>query len=418
MLNDKPFLLYNLFPRLIGNFSEWKKHLNRIKEMGFEWIYINPFHYAGFSGSLYAVKDYFRINPIFIDEKSTLTPFEQLKDFVNTAHNQNLKVIMDLIINHTAKDHPFTSTNPDWYKKDNNGKIKSPGAWDNGKWIEWGDLAEIDNLTNHEREKLWNYWYEVIEFYVNLGFDGFRCDAAYAVPIELWKFLIEKIKTKNSKIIFLAESLGCPLENTIQLATDGFDYIFNSSKWWNYKDSWLIEQYNQTRIFAPSISFPESHDTERLFKEADSEEIFKQRIIFTAFFSNGWMIPLGLEFGFKKRVNVVSTTPFDYEDTNSDYTNLIKEIISTKKKYNILYEEGEIANFQINDEISTFTKFNIKETEKAIYLINTSTKRKKINLKKISADFIKGTELISEKELTDEIITLNPTEIKIIQFKN
>ena len=130
------------------------------------------------------------------------------------------------------------------------------------------------------------------------------------------------------------------------------------------------------------------------------------------------MIPLGLEFGFKKRVNVVSTTPFDYEDTNSDYTNLIKEIISTKKKYNILYEEGEIANFQINDEISTFTKFNIKETEKAIYLINTSTKRKKINLKKISTDFIKGTELISGKELTDEIITLNPTEIKIIQFKN
>ncbi len=415
---NKPFLLYNLFPRLIGNFSEWKKHLLRIKDMGFEWIYINSFHYPGFSGSLYAVKDYFRINPIFIDKKSTLNPFEQLKDFINEAHKYNLKLIMDLIINHTAKDHPLTISNPYWYKKDNNGKIKSPGAWDNGVWIEWGDLAEIDNLTNNEREKLWNYWYEIIEFYINLGFDGFRCDAAYAVPIELWQFLIEKTKTKKREIIFLAESLGCPLENTIQLAKNGFDYIFNSSKWWNYKDTWLIEQYNKTRTLVSSISFPESHDTERLFKEANNESLFKQRIIFTGFFSNGWMIPLGLEFGFKKRINVVSTTPFDYEETGLNYVGFIKNIVSIKRKNKILYEEGKITDFKVNEEISSFLKFDIKETEKALYLINSSQKKKKINLKKLQITFSKARDLVIGKNLTDEIIILNPHDIKIIQIKN
>ncbi|MCX7821737.1 MAG: alpha-amylase family glycosyl hydrolase [Brevinematales bacterium] len=418
MFLDKPFLLYNLFPRLVGNFDEWKKHLARIKKMGFDWIYINPFHYPGFSGSLYAVKDYFRINPIFINEKSPLKPFEQLKDFIDTAHKYDLKLVMDLIINHTAKDHPFTSIHPEWYKKDNEGKIKSPGAWDNGKWIEWGDLAEIDNLSNYEREKLWNYWYEVVEFYINLGFDGFRCDAAYAIPTELWKFLIEKTKTKKSDIIFLAESLGCPLESTISLAKNGFDYIFNSSKWWNYKDNWLIDQYNETRIFAPSISFPESHDTERLFKEADNEYVFKQRVIFTAFFSKGWMIPLGLEFGFKKRVNVVSSTPFDYEDTKFDYSDFIKKIISLKTKNKILYEEGKISDFKVINDISLFLKYNSTETKKALYVINTASNKKKINLKKLSIDFSKAIELISNNIIKEEILTLDQNEIKIIQLKN
>ena len=47
--------IYNLFPTLAGTIREWMVHLPRIAAMGFNAVYINPFHYPGFSGSLYAV---------------------------------------------------------------------------------------------------------------------------------------------------------------------------------------------------------------------------------------------------------------------------------------------------------------------------------------------------------------------------
>ena len=57
--------IYNLFPTLAGTTRDWMVHLPRIAGMGFNAVYVNPFHYPGFSGSLYAVKDYYRLNPRF-----------------------------------------------------------------------------------------------------------------------------------------------------------------------------------------------------------------------------------------------------------------------------------------------------------------------------------------------------------------
>src|SRR3974377_562337 len=57
--------IYNLFPTLAGPVRDWAEHLPRIAGMGFNAVYINPFHYPGFSGSIYAVKDYYHLNPRF-----------------------------------------------------------------------------------------------------------------------------------------------------------------------------------------------------------------------------------------------------------------------------------------------------------------------------------------------------------------
>ena len=64
--------------------------------------------------------------------------------------------------------------------------------------------------------------------------------------------------------------------------------MFNSSKWWNFSDWWLIEQYNLVRETTQSISFPESHDTPRLFEELHGNiDGLKQRYLFSALFSAG-----------------------------------------------------------------------------------------------------------------------------------
>ena len=44
-------ILYNLFPLLAGSFNRWQPHLHRAKEMGFDWVYVNPIQRTGQSGS-------------------------------------------------------------------------------------------------------------------------------------------------------------------------------------------------------------------------------------------------------------------------------------------------------------------------------------------------------------------------------
>ena len=50
-------IIYNLFPRLVGPADRWPDHAARAAAMGFNWLYLNPWHYPGFSGSLYAPKE-------------------------------------------------------------------------------------------------------------------------------------------------------------------------------------------------------------------------------------------------------------------------------------------------------------------------------------------------------------------------
>ena len=166
-----------------------------------------------------------------------------------------------------------------------------------------------------------------MKFLIELGFQGFRCDAAYQVPRSLWERLIREIKKDHPEVLFLAETLGCQPEQTRKTASAGFDYIFNSSKWWDFYSSWLMKQYALTREIVPSIGFPESHDTARLCEEFQGNlEGVKQRYLFTALFSAGVMMPIGFEFGFRKKLHVVKTRPEDWEETGIDLTGFITSV--------------------------------------------------------------------------------------------
>ena len=180
--------------------------------------------------------------------------------------------------------------------------------------------------------------------YLRLGFMGFRADAAYKIPGDFWGRLIGEAKNLEPQVRFFAETLGCRLEECAQLSTSGFDFLYNSSKWWDFQADWCLEQYNDFRRIAPSISFPESHDTERLAAASGgAPEVARQRYLFAAYFSTGVMIPMGYEYGFKKRLNVVKTRPQDWEAPTYDLTPFIKGVNRMKKKCPVLLEEGPQA---------------------------------------------------------------------------
>ena len=342
----EPTLIYNLFPTLAGPIPRWENHLERIAALGFTWIFLNPIHTPGLSGSLYAVKDYFGINPLLYPETGE-DPHAALARFIKEAERRGLKVMLDLVINHTAIDSPLTEEHPEWYAKTADGKIKNPGAIDPAdatKVTIWGDLAELEYWPPPDQEGLLHYWDRVLSHYLQLGVLGFRADAAYKIPGDFWARLIGEARGLEPRAQFFAETLGCRLEECGQLSSSGFDFLYNSSKWWDFQADWCLEQYNMFRRLAPSISFPETHDTDRLAAETQGAvEVARQRYLFAAFFSTGLMIPMGYEFGFQKHLHVVRTRPGDWETQAYDLSSYIKGVNRMKKGCPVLLEEGPMT---------------------------------------------------------------------------
>src|SRR5262249_19293720 len=152
--------------------------------------------------------------------------------------------------------------------------------------------------------------------------------------------LISRARTLHPEAVFFAETLGCRLEEMEALGQAGFDYFYNSSKWWDFEAPWCLEQHARFGRIAPSIAFPESHDTERLAAETSgSEAIQRQRYAFAAFFSAGVQTTVGYEFGFRRRLDVVKTRPADREEARFDLTGFIGQVNALKRRHPLLAGE-------------------------------------------------------------------------------
>lgn len=375
--------IYNLFPLLFGDVDAWARELPRIKGMGFNWVYLNPVHYPGFSGSLYAVKDAYRLNDLFRapDDRSDE---RQLADFFAEAGRHGLRVMLDLVVNHAAKDAVLADSHPDWFKREYDGTLRSPRAVnpaDPTNITVWGDLAEFDYDRAESRDGLIRYWAEWIKHQVSLGAQGFRCDAAYQVPAGVWRALIEAARSVDPEARFFAETLGCTPEQVAALADAGFDYLFNSAKWWDLKEDWFLDQYDLYRRIAPTIAFPESHDTDRLAAEVGTDDprrlaaVARMRYLLSAAISGGVMAPAGYEYGFTGRLDVVGTRPDQWraevENPKLDLTGFIAEANAMKAAVPALNRDGPIRRVTgVSPPLLALLRQDMAGAESALILAN------------------------------------------------
>ena len=361
--------IYNLFPLLAGKFEDWKPHLERASFMGFDWIFVNPIQKLGKSGSLYSIKDYFAINPALCS--ASTSPESQIRSMIAEAKQLGLKLMIDLVINHCAYDSDLLRDHPEWFIKEN-GRIANPYCMHDGQKVVWEDLAQFNHTSNKDADGFYRYCVRIVEFMIDLGFEGFRCDAAYQLPATFWQRLIADTRKKHPGVSFIAETLGCSADMTRETARAGFDAIFNSSKWWDFSSPWLLEQYQLTREISPSISFPESHDTPRLAEEVQGNiDALKQRYLFSALFSAGVMMPIGYEFGFRKPLHVVNTTPQDWETTEIDLTEFIRDVNAIKAQHTVFNEESITELWPTsNDTVMLLWKAARNSASEALVLLN------------------------------------------------
>jgi cyclomaltodextrinase / maltogenic alpha-amylase / neopullulanase len=192
-------VVYEIFPRNFsaeGNFNGISARLDELKDLGVNILWLMPIHPLGEKlrkgtiGSPYAVRDYYAINPDYGTEA-------ELKRLVSEAHRRGLKVIIDIVANHTAWDSVLMQ-HPEFYKQDASGKIIPPVK-------EWTDVAGL----NYGNPKLREYMIAMLKHWIDpAGFDldGFRCDVAYEVPTSFWEEARAELTKVKPDIIMLAEA--------------------------------------------------------------------------------------------------------------------------------------------------------------------------------------------------------------------
>lgn len=312
MTTIKP-IIYQLFPRLFGNkntkltingsrsengtgkFNDIStKALQEIKNLGITHVWYtgiiehaivegypdheipngNPLVIKGKAGSPYAIKDYYDVNPDLAENVDQR--MQEFQDLVARTHKNNMKVIIDFVPNHLAREY-HSDVKPkdisDFGINDDNSVGFSPSnnfyylphehlhlsdeiknrflnldyqeypakATGNDQFTtcpqinDWYETVKlnygIDYQDNHSLhfDPIPNTWIkmkEILLYWAKKGIDGFRCDMAEMVPVEFWHWVISKIKLEFPDVIFIAEVYNPYLYETY-IKTGKFDYLYD-----------------------------------------------------------------------------------------------------------------------------------------------------------------------------------------------
>lgn len=189
-------VIYEIYPRAFsqrGNFNAITARLDELKNLGVTILWLMPIHPIGQEkkkgtiGSPYAVRDYYGINPDY-------GTADDLKRLAREAHARGLKVIIDIVANHTSWDSVLMK-HPEFYKRDAKGNITYP--------YDWYDIAAL----NYGNQELRRYMTDMLKHWIReFDLDGFRCDVAGEVPTDFWENARRELEQIKPDIVMLAEA--------------------------------------------------------------------------------------------------------------------------------------------------------------------------------------------------------------------
>lgn len=391
-------IIYQIFTRLFGNKNTTNKNygdlktngvgkfndintnaLKSIKKIGVSHVWytgiiehallndysefgINKDHpdiVKGIAGSPYAIKDYYDVNPdLAVDVNNRMFEFENL---INRTHNENLKVIIDFVPNHLARQYKsdakpsgikdfgedddnsiaFSNQNNFYYIPDS--KFITPEKKDGSGVLEYQEFpAKATGNDVFRAEPSINDWYETVKlnygidylngktkhfdpipdtwlklkdillFWCEKGVDGFRCDMAEMVPVEFWNWAISAVKKDFPNCIFIAEVYN-PQEYSNYINNGKFDYLYDKVGLYDALRR-LIEGYGSvsdiTRVWqqesgdfsSKMLRFLENHDEQRIASKEFAnvpEKAFAAMVLSATLHTGPIMLYFGQELGVK-----------------------------------------------------------------------------------------------------------------------
>ena len=222
----------------------------------------SPDWVKGRAGSPYAITDYYDVNPYLADVPEKR--MEEFKDLLKRVHNAGLKVIIDFVPNHVARDYTsFTALHPaptgmpslgsdddksvHWREENDffyypGTELKLPVKSQTYKELpalasgnaytaepavnDWYDTVKINYCDTHTGT--WDKMLDIVRFWAGMGVDGFRCDMVELVPADFFTWLIREIHKQYPEIVFIAEVYQKELYSKY-IREVGFDLLYDKS---------------------------------------------------------------------------------------------------------------------------------------------------------------------------------------------
>ena len=308
----------------------------------------------GRAGSPYSITDYYDVNPYLADEPENR--MEEFHKLVERTHAAGLKVIIDFVPNHVARDYGrFAAAHPaptgmaalgesddkSVHWKDSNDFFYYPGiplalpiqdqtymempAMASGNSYtsspgvnDWYDTIKLNYCDSHT--ETWEKMYDIVNFWAGQGVDGFRCDMVELVPQAFFKWLISRIKKDRPDLLFVAEVYQKTLYSKY-IREIGFDLLYDKSGIYdtlraivekNAKDSGVpVEDWQSAKRITWNwqslgdlqpymLNFLENHDEQRFasdFFGCDARNSYAA--LYTALYMNNapFMLYAGEEVG-------------------------------------------------------------------------------------------------------------------------
>ena len=314
----------------------------------------SPDWVKGRAGSPYAITDYYDVNPYLADKPERR--MEEFKDLLKRVHNAGLKVIIDFVPNHVARDYTaFTALHPaptgmpslgsdddksvHWREENDffyypGTELKLPIKSQTYKELpalasgnaytaepavnDWYDTVKINYCDTHTGT--WDKMLDIVRFWAGMGVDGFRCDMVELVPADFFTWLIREIHKQYPEIVFIAEVYQKELYSKY-IREVGFDLLYDKSGMYdtiraivqkNTDDSGVpVEAWQSTRKITWNwqslgdlqpymLNFLENHDEQRFasdFFGKDAGNVFAALYASLYFNRASFMIYSGQEVG-------------------------------------------------------------------------------------------------------------------------
>lgn len=372
-----------------GTFKAFESHLDELHALGVDILWFMPINPIGIEdrkgelGSYYSVKDYKAINPEY-------GSIEDFKRIVDKAHSLGMKVMIDWVANHTARDNQWTIDHPDWYLHDKNGKISTP--------FDWTDTAELD----YDNEDMRREMVSSMKFWIDeCDIDGFRCDVAGEVPTDFWNDALNELRLYKKGLFFLGEA-----ENPA-LLTDAFDAYYGWELFHTLADIVkgkkntidLVNYFEKHAQKFPSSSiamnFTTNHD-ENSWNGTEFEVFAKAAREMAALTFSVPGMPLiysGQEVGNKHRLEFFKKDPIVWDD-KYDFRSFYKTLIKMRHEHPSMYAPTTGAPMKI---LKT-------SAPKSIFAMERVLKNEESNVEDNSSD---GDGFIAVYNFSDSTVTFS-----------
>ena len=242
----------------------------------------HPSLVKGEAGSPYAIRNYFDVDAaLAVNVDNRMAEFEAL---VERTHKAGMKVIIDFVPNHVAREYGGYFTAENYYILDEplhlpaelgEGYVENPAkATGNNIFnaypsaFDWYDTVKL----NYENRSTWTKMLDILKFWVSKGVDGFRCDMVEMVPAEFFKWAFAEVRAQAPETMFIAEVYG--KDNYRKYRDAGFDYLYGKADFYDClraalagsrPASDLTREWQFLGELQPNmLNFLENHDEQRL----------------------------------------------------------------------------------------------------------------------------------------------------------